>query len=426
LVATFDCHANLSQAMVDHADMLIGYDTYPHIDMAARGREVADALAAMLQQAARPACAFRKLPLLTAPQMQATELAPMKKIMAALHRFETDGAILNGSIAVGFPYADIADLGASILTYAEDQSAADRVADQLAEMIWEARDQFQPDLMPVDEAVTRAMAADETPVVMASALVQRRFDRKPDRLHHDIKAHRSDITALMQLQLRPVLGRPDQIGDLFRQIGDMDEPAGRGRGLGGAGSKGVIHQCIAEKGARGAGELTRNAGAEDPMLNGVERKRAEISGVTFRLDGVLDDRPDIVGDLEIGDVHRDPLQPDHRRARPETEADHGAWRRLRDRVPDRRPELRIVDRQDPPPDPLAADHLPVQALHDLLSRIDRACAVALKPCEQHVGSPKDPSASHETGVSENPSATGASIQTKRSALVGRIDANPRT
>ena len=169
LVATFDCHANLSQAMVDHADMLIGYDTYPHVDMAARGREAADALAAMLQQAARPACAFRKLPLLTAPQMQATERAPMKKIMASLHRFETDVVILNGSIAMGFPYADIADLGASILTYAEDQSAADQVADQLAEMVWDAHDQFQPDLMPVDEAVTQAMAADETPVVLAEA-----------------------------------------------------------------------------------------------------------------------------------------------------------------------------------------------------------------------------------------------------------------
>jgi microcystin degradation protein MlrC len=169
LVATFDCHANLSQAMVDQADMLIGYDTYPHVDMAARGREAAAALAAMLQQAARPACAFRKLPLLTAPQMQATEQAPMNTIMASLHRFETDGMILNGSIAMGFPYADIADLGASVLTYAKDQSAANRVADRLAEMIWKAREQFQPDLVPVSEAVTLAMAADEIPVVLAEA-----------------------------------------------------------------------------------------------------------------------------------------------------------------------------------------------------------------------------------------------------------------
>ncbi|MGI9507797.1 MAG: M81 family metallopeptidase [Geminicoccaceae bacterium] len=65
--------ANLSQAMVELADMLIVYKTYPHIDMAARGREATDALAAT----ALPACVFRKFPLLTAPQMQVTGQAPI-------------------------------------------------------------------------------------------------------------------------------------------------------------------------------------------------------------------------------------------------------------------------------------------------------------------------------------------------------------
>ena len=169
LIATFDCHANISQAMVDHADMLIGYDTYPHVDMAARGREAVDALAAMLQGRSRPACAHRKLPLLTAPQMQATDRPPMVDIMAALHRLEADGAILNGSIAMGFPYADITDLGASVLTYAEEQAAADQAADELAKLIWEARDRFQPELRPIEDAVRLAIAARETPVVLAEA-----------------------------------------------------------------------------------------------------------------------------------------------------------------------------------------------------------------------------------------------------------------
>ncbi|MEL6962696.1 MAG: M81 family metallopeptidase [Pseudomonadota bacterium] len=169
LVASFDCHANLSHAMVDHADMLIGYDTYPHVDMAERGREAVDALAAMIRTSSRPAFAFRKLPLLTAPQMQATDQEPMKTIMASLHSLEADGTVLNGSIALGFPYADSPDLGGSVLTYADEQQAADRAADQLARQIWELRDQFRPDLMPVDAAVKLAIEADETPVVLAEA-----------------------------------------------------------------------------------------------------------------------------------------------------------------------------------------------------------------------------------------------------------------
>ena len=169
LVATFDCHANLSQAMVDLADMLIGYDTYPHVDMAERGREAASALATMLRDQSRPASALRKLPLLTAPQMQATGAAPMVDIMTELHAIENGGAILNGSVAMGFPYADIPDLGASVLVYAPDEGAAERAADHLAWTIWNARDRFRPELMPVEQAVRTAMAMSATPVVLAEA-----------------------------------------------------------------------------------------------------------------------------------------------------------------------------------------------------------------------------------------------------------------
>ncbi len=169
LVAAFDCHANLSHAMVAQADMLIGYDTYPHVDMAERGREAADALAAMLRDRACPASALRKLPLLTAPQMQATDTPPMTEIMAELHALEAQGKILNGSIAMGFPYADIADLGASVLVYATEKAVAMRAADDLARTIWSVRDRFRPELMPVEEAVRAVMAARETPVVLADA-----------------------------------------------------------------------------------------------------------------------------------------------------------------------------------------------------------------------------------------------------------------
>ena len=169
LVAAFDCHANLSQTMVDQADMLIGYDTYPHIDMAERGREAADALAPMLYDQFRPVFAFHKLPLVTAPQMQATGESPMADIMPKLHAIERQGAILNGSIAMGFPYADVADLGASVLVYATDAGPAARAADDLARMIWQARDRFRPELMAVDQAVQTAITASETPVVLAEA-----------------------------------------------------------------------------------------------------------------------------------------------------------------------------------------------------------------------------------------------------------------
>ena len=45
VVSTLDLHANISQRMVDAADVLIGYDTYPHVDMAERAVEACAVLA---------------------------------------------------------------------------------------------------------------------------------------------------------------------------------------------------------------------------------------------------------------------------------------------------------------------------------------------------------------------------------------------
>ena len=99
LVATFDIHANLSPALFRAADALIGYDTYPHTDMAARGREAAALLAEILATGRRPAKAFRKLPLLTVPQVQATAEPPLRAVIARLHALEAGPDLRTGSVA---------------------------------------------------------------------------------------------------------------------------------------------------------------------------------------------------------------------------------------------------------------------------------------------------------------------------------------
>jgi microcystin degradation protein MlrC len=87
LVATLDLHANLSESAMRTADMLIGYDTYPHADICERGLEAAHVLRNLLQGAV-VARAFRKLPLITAPQAQDSEDQPMRSIMDRVHAME--------------------------------------------------------------------------------------------------------------------------------------------------------------------------------------------------------------------------------------------------------------------------------------------------------------------------------------------------
>lgn len=155
LIATFDYHGNITQKMADLADVLIGFDTYPHVDMRERGREAGELIARIVRGEVQPVEAFRPLPLLTMPPMQCTLREPMLSLMAGVHELEQRPGILTATVAMGFPFADIHDAGVSVLVTADrDRELAERSADELAASLWALRDNLQPQLTPI-EAVIR-------------------------------------------------------------------------------------------------------------------------------------------------------------------------------------------------------------------------------------------------------------------------------
>ncbi|MEQ9332283.1 M81 family metallopeptidase [Thalassobaculum sp.] len=166
LVATYDLHANISRALVDACDLLVGYDTFPHTDMGARGAEAAARLAAMLADGTRPAKAFRKLAMITVPQMQATAEPPMAAVMARVAAAEAVPGVDVVSVAQGFAYADVDHLGIAVTGYGSDPEALAREVDAVAAMLEAAREEFRPALVPVTEAVAIAAEPGAGPVVL--------------------------------------------------------------------------------------------------------------------------------------------------------------------------------------------------------------------------------------------------------------------
>ena len=63
----------------------------------------------------QPTMAYRQLPLLTAPPAQCTMKAPMAEVIESLHALETERGVVTATLSMGFPFADIADAGVSIL-----------------------------------------------------------------------------------------------------------------------------------------------------------------------------------------------------------------------------------------------------------------------------------------------------------------------
>jgi microcystin degradation protein MlrC len=169
LVASLDLHANVTPQMVEHADALIAYRTYPHVDMADTGRAAAHHLALLLRSKQRMAKAFRQLPFLIPISWQCTSDQPCKSIYQRLAALESD-AVPTLSFAPGFPAADFFDCGPSVFAYGRTQADADAAADEMVKLIVGHESDFDGQIFTPDEGVRHAMelaSRARKPVVIA-------------------------------------------------------------------------------------------------------------------------------------------------------------------------------------------------------------------------------------------------------------------
>jgi microcystin degradation protein MlrC len=156
LVVSLDLHANVTPEMVEHADALIAYRTYPHVDMADTGRAAAKHLALLLKTKQKFAKAFRQLPFLIPISWQCTNDQPAKGIYRKLAALESD-AVPTLSFAPGFPAADFCHCGPSVFAYGRTQADADAAADNIATLIESHEDDFDGRIYTPDEGVRHAM-----------------------------------------------------------------------------------------------------------------------------------------------------------------------------------------------------------------------------------------------------------------------------
>src|SRR5204862_2300838 len=169
LVVSLDLHANVTPEMVEHADALVAYRTYPHVDMAETGRAAARHLALLLRSKQKFAKAFRQLPFLIPISWQCTSDQPTKGIYQKLAARQGE-AVPTLSFAPGFPAADFAHCGPSVFAYGRTQADADAAADNIAALVESREDDFDGLIYTPDEGVRFAMELAKTaskPIVIA-------------------------------------------------------------------------------------------------------------------------------------------------------------------------------------------------------------------------------------------------------------------
>ncbi|WP_029137491.1 M81 family metallopeptidase [Nakamurella lactea] len=149
-----DMHANVDQQLVDAVDVLRIYQTNPHIDASRQALECRAGVIAIASGQPRPATVLERLPLVVNILRQGTQDEPMAEILARCAKWESEEGMLDVSVAEGFPYADVEQMGMAVVaSHHDDETVARAAAADVAAAIWAARDHLQDSAPSVDDAL---------------------------------------------------------------------------------------------------------------------------------------------------------------------------------------------------------------------------------------------------------------------------------
>lgn len=169
VAASCDLHAKITPKMLNNADMICGYQTYPHVDLYQTGYRAAKLCMARLA-GQKGAWAASYVPMLVPPAGYTDKAGAFKGLMDKAKAMVADGTLIDFSIFVVQPWLDVNEISSCILTFAEDSAVAKEKAEELATGLYAIREEMWPDLRPVDEIIDAAEAnTTGKPVILADS-----------------------------------------------------------------------------------------------------------------------------------------------------------------------------------------------------------------------------------------------------------------
>lgn len=164
LGVALDLHGNVTQRMVDNCDCIVGFKTYPHVDMYATGEHVTRIIDALLNGAASPRQHRVHPPMLAATLRMNTSVAgAMTDIVDLAIEAEKRDGVHAVTLFGGFPIADMPQTGVCVVVVADDADTAKAMAGEIAEQAWRRRAEFLYDELPLEVSLTAAAEASQRP-----------------------------------------------------------------------------------------------------------------------------------------------------------------------------------------------------------------------------------------------------------------------
>ncbi len=170
IAITLDPHANVTAQMVELADIIVSFKTYPHVDMRQIARQAGDILERTMSGEITPRTIMARVPMLEEVNGGRTDIGPMVARLEKARGYEALDDVFAVSVNAGFASADINEVGPTVLVTGQgDFEAHKRFAQTISDDMWEKREDVLNRYWTVEEAARHAATfrGAEGPLVIA-------------------------------------------------------------------------------------------------------------------------------------------------------------------------------------------------------------------------------------------------------------------
>ena len=158
IAASTDLHANITEQMLENADILCGYQTYPHLDLVQTGYRAASLGLRCMDTPL--AMAMTRVPMIMSASTYTTNAGPFAELMNDTRARQALEGVEDFSIYQMQPWLDVKDAGSAVIAIAQDRKKAEAFVVEVARRQWRLKDSIKADQYSMDEVIEAAAQND--------------------------------------------------------------------------------------------------------------------------------------------------------------------------------------------------------------------------------------------------------------------------
>ena len=169
LCLTLDLHANVTERICRLADAVVGYRTYPHVDLYETATTAGEMLLRILAGEPRPRTVMQKVPIIVPGENMQTAYGPFAEVWGYGKSFQTP-EIASFSVFGVQAWLDIEEMGGAVLAVTNrDEAKAREFCRRVAKRFWDLKKDFEVSFPPPAVAIKEALETPGQPVVLSES-----------------------------------------------------------------------------------------------------------------------------------------------------------------------------------------------------------------------------------------------------------------